>query len=169
MQTIIMSFWVYKIGRWILGIIFLYSGGAKLIDPQSFAVIIEAFGLVPEILIDPIALGLPCMEILVAFGLLFDIRGSLTATTALMVLFMAILVYAIHMGLDIDCGCFGPDDPEAGAFHGLRLALCRDAVIMIGIILLYVWRLKKAVKPKNLKLVFNNHVNQEKGIINAND
>jgi uncharacterized membrane protein YphA (DoxX/SURF4 family) len=169
MQNNTMSYWMYKIGRWILGIIFFYSGGAKLIDPQSFAVIIDAFGLIPEVLIAPIALGIPALEILVAFGLLFDIRGALAVTTVLIVLFMAILGYAIYMGLDIDCGCFGPDDPEADAFHGLRLALCRDAVIMIGIIFLYVWRLKKAVKPKNLKLVFNNHVNQKGGIINAND
>ena len=155
MKNIIMSYGMYRLGRWILGIIFLYSGGAKLIDPQSFAVIIEAFGLVPEVLISPIALGIPVLEILVAFGLLFDFRGSLAVTSALMVLFMAILAYAIHMGLDIDCGCFGPDDPEARAFHGLRLALCRDGVIMMGIIYLYTWRWKNSVKPIQVKQAFN--------------
>lgn len=142
-----MSYGIYVFGRWILGMIFLYSGVSKLIDPQSFAVIIDAFGLVPEMLIDPLAIGLPVLEILVAFGLILDIRGSLTVTTVLMALFMAILGYAIHMGLDIDCGCFGPDDPEAEAFHGLRLALCRDGVIMMGIIFLYIWRWKKSVEP----------------------
>jgi len=155
MQNIIMSYWMYKIGRWILGIIFLYSGGAKLIDPQSFAVIIEAFGLVPEILIDPIALGLPFREILAAFGLIFDIRGSLEITTALMVIFIAILAYAIHMGLDIDCGCFGPDDPEEEAFHGLRLALCRDRVIMVGLLSLYIWRWSTSVRPVECTKAFN--------------
>ena len=142
-----MSNTMYRFGRWILGIVFLYSGVSKLIDPQSFAVIIDAFGLVPEMLIDPLAIGLPVLEILVAFGLILDIRGSLTVTTILMALFMAILGYAIHMGLDIDCGCFGPDDPEAEAFHGLRLALCRDGVIMMGIIYLFIWRWKKSVEP----------------------
>ncbi len=154
MQNIFMTYGAYRIFRWILTVVFLYSGGTKLLDTQSFAVIIDAFGLVPAILIEPIAIGLPVLEIIVAFGLLFDIRGALAVTTGLMALFMAILGYAIYMGLDIDCGCFGPDDPEAEAFHGLRLALCRDAVIMIGIGFLYVWRLKKAIKPKNLKLVF---------------
>lgn len=121
-----------------MGVIFIYSGGAKLLDPKTFAVVIDAFGLVPEALIVPIAVGLPALEILVAFGLIFDIRGSLAVTSALIVLFMEILGYAIYMGLDIDCGCFGPDDPEAKAFHGLRLALCRDAVIMVGIIYLHI-------------------------------
>ena len=149
-----MTCWAYRLSRWILGIIFLYSGGTKLIDPQSFAVIIDAFGLVPEMLITPIALGLPALEVLVAFGLLFDIRGTLVITTALIVFFMAILVYAIHMGLDIDCGCFGPDDPEAEAFHGLRLALCRDAVIMMGIIYLFILRWKTSLKPIGITQAF---------------
>jgi uncharacterized membrane protein YphA (DoxX/SURF4 family) len=155
MQNILMTSWAYRLSRWILGIVFLYSGGAKLIDPQSFAVIIEAFGLVPEILIDPVALGLPFLEILVAFGLILDIRGSLAVTTVLMALFIAILGYAIHMGLDIDCGCFGPDDPEAEAFHGLRLALCRDGVLMMGIIYVYIWRWKNSVKPIEVRRAFN--------------
>ena len=150
-----MTCWAYRLSRWILGIIFLYSGGTKLIDPQSFAVIIDAFGLLPEMLIPPIALGLPALEVLVAFGLLFDIRGTLVITTALIVIFMAILVYAIHMGLDIDCGCFGPDDPEAEAFHGLRLALCRDAVILMMIIYLYLWKWKKSVKLIRITQAFN--------------
>ena len=33
--------------RWTLGLIFLYSGGAKLLDPQIFDVLIKAYGLVP--------------------------------------------------------------------------------------------------------------------------
>ena len=44
-------------------------------------------------------------------------------------LFMAILGYGISMGLDVDCGCFGPEDPESKAFHGLRAALYRDGQI----------------------------------------
>ena len=150
-----MSNTMYRFGRWILGIVFLYSGVSKLIDPQSFAVIIDAFGLVPEMLIDPLAIGLPALEILLAFGLILDIRGSLTLTTILMALFMAILGYAIHMGLDIDCGCFGPDDPEAEAFPGLRFALCRDGVIMMGIIYLFIWRWRNSVKPIRLTKALN--------------
>ena len=155
MKNIMMSYGIYVFGRWVLGMIFLYSGVSKLIDPQSFAIIIDAFGLVPEILIDPLAIGLPVLEVLVAFGLILDMRGSLTVTAVLMVFFMAILGYAIHMGLDIDCGCFGPDDPEAEAFHGLRLALCRDGVIMMGIIYLFIWRWKNSVKPIRVKQAFN--------------
>jgi len=151
-----MSDWFYRLIRWTLGFIFLYSGCAKLFDPQVFAVLIEAFGLVPEILVMPIAVFLPTLEVMVSLGLLFDIRGSLATTAGLMILFMTILIYGIHMGFDIDCGCFGQGDLEAAAFHGLRIALYRDMLIMAGIVYLYIWRRKKSIKPVGLKYGFNN-------------
>ena len=44
------------------------------------------------------------------------------------------------MRLDIDCGCFGPNDPEAVAFHDLRGAFYRDLLLMLLIAYLYLWR-----------------------------
>ncbi len=166
MRNKFITYGVYRLFRWVLAVLFLYSGGTKLLDPQSFAVIIDAFGLVPEILIGPIAIGLPILEIIVAFGLFFDIRGAMAVITVLIVLFIAILGYAIYMGLDIDCGCFGPNDPEAEAFHSLHLALWRNVVIMAGIIFLYIWRLKRSDKPKNVIYFFKNIFNQKGEMIN---
>ena len=93
--------------------------------PESFAVIIEAYGIIPDGWVTPMSIGLPVLEVILAVGLLLDIRGSLAGTAALLALFMAILGYGIHLGLDVDCGCFGPEDPEAEAFHGLRSAFYR--------------------------------------------
>ena len=124
---------VYSWLRWILAVIFLYAGGSKLADPQSFAVLIDAYGLVPGPLVMPVAIGLPALEVVAAAGLLVDLRGSLSVITILLLIFMAILGYGIYMGLDVDCGCFGPEDPEAKAFHGLREALFRDMGMMAAI------------------------------------
>ena len=92
--------------------IFIYSGLMKLMDPQRFAEIISVFGLLPHALIFPAAILLPILEVAAGVGLVFSLRGSLAAITAMLALFMAVLVYGIHLGLDIDCGCFGPEDPE---------------------------------------------------------
>jgi hypothetical protein len=83
-------------------------------------------------------LGCRLLEVIAGIGLLFDIRGSLALITGLLVLFMVVLGYGIWMGLDVDCGCFGPEDPEAEAFHGLRLSLFRDLVMMAGVFLYMV-------------------------------
>ncbi|MDM8550834.1 MauE/DoxX family redox-associated membrane protein [Desulfobacterales bacterium HSG2] len=134
------SVWPYRLIRILLSLIFIWSGITKLADPASFAVIIGDYGLLPENLLLPAALGLSVFEVIAGLCLLLDIRGSLTIVTGLLILFMAILSYGIWMGFDIDCGCFGPDDPEADAYHGLRSALYRDMVMMTGIIYLYMWR-----------------------------
>jgi uncharacterized membrane protein YphA (DoxX/SURF4 family) len=126
--------------RLVLSAIFLVSGVAKLTEPQSFAVIIEAYGIVPELLVLPVALVLPGLEIVSAVGLVMDQRGSLELMTVLILIFMTVLAYGIYLGLDVDCGCFGPEDPEAEAFHGLRRALYRDMAMMLGVFFIYTRR-----------------------------
>jgi hypothetical protein len=55
-------------------------------------------------------------------------------------LFIAVLAYGLWMGLDVDCGCFGPEDPEAEAFHALRLSFYRDLLMLTGVGFMYGWR-----------------------------
>ncbi len=112
--------WIYKLARWGLGIIFIYAGCVKLLEPRTFAVLIEAYGILPQVLLMPVAVVLPALEVAGGIGLLCEIEGSLAVIAGLLLLFIAILGYGIRMGLDVDCGCFGPDDPEAKAFHGLQ-------------------------------------------------
>ena len=138
------SIWPYRLARWVLAFIFLVAGGHKLTAPRSFAVIIDAYGLIPEVWVMPVAILLPLMEVLAAVGLCFDIRGSLTVIAGLLTIFMGILGYGIWMGLDVDCGCFGPNDPEGEAYSGIRPALYRDLVMMAGVIYLYAWRVISA-------------------------
>ncbi len=139
---------MYPLLRWILGAIFIYSGVTKLMAPQTFAVLIEAYGLVPESLILPIALMLPAVEVVAGIGLLVDSRGSLAIIALLLVIFVGILAYGIHMGLDVDCGCFGPEDPEAKAFHGLRTAIVRDLFMLAAVAYLCVWRHVRNIRPR---------------------
>ena len=145
-KTILLSIWSYRLVRVILATIFLWSGLAKLIDPASFVVIIKAFGLIPESLTMQIAVVLPSLEILLAIGLLLDISGSLTIITGLLFMFIAILIYGILIGLDVDCGCFGSGDPESQIFHGLRPALYRDIMMIMGVVYLYLWRYYRSPK-----------------------
>jgi hypothetical protein len=136
--------------RWVLGIVFLYAGGFKLMDPQALAVLIASYGIVPDLLVMPAAIGLPLFEVVAAGGWMSDIRGSLTAIGSLLLVFMAILGYGIWLGLDVDCGCFGPEDPESRAYHGLRSALYRDFIMLAGVLYLYAWRVCRRKSPHKL-------------------
>lgn len=141
---------IYILIRCITGIIFIYAGVSKLFDTEVFAALINAYGIFPDALVMLSALGLPVLEIMAGTGLIFDIRGSLIIITALLIMFIAVLGYGIFLGLDIDCGCFGPDDPETEAYHGLRTTLYRDIFILIVTLYLYSWRRIKNLKPLSL-------------------
>ena len=137
--------WIYNLLRWSLGAVFIYSGIAKLMAPETFSVLIEAYGLVPDGLLLPVAIGLAALELVAGLGLLVDLERSLGVITGLLLLFITILGYGIWMGLDVDCGCFGPEDPEAEAFHGLRSALYRDLAMLMAIVFLYEWRRRNRI------------------------
>ena len=127
--------------------VFVWSGISKSLAPQQFAEVIAAYGLLPSALIFPTALSLIALEIVAAAGLLLEWRGSLTAITLMMILFLAVLGYGIYLGLDIDCGCFGPDDPEHIAFHNLRGAFVRDIFLLCACGYLYCWRFLNQLAP----------------------
>lgn len=149
----------YAFGRWGLGALFIYAGSRKLMDPEVFAVLIDAFGIVPENLLWAVARMLPVLEIVAGFGLLFDIRGSLAVIAGLLVLFIVVLGMGLKMGLVVDCGCFGPQDIEARAFGGLDAALYRNLVLLAVVMWLYGWRWRRhrrstgAVPPDHGRLV----------------
>ena len=136
-------FWaniLYTSVRFVLCGMFFYAGILKLNSPLDFAIIISEFRLVPEPVVMPIAIMLPLLEVFAAIGLFLDIRGALGTITFLLLLFIGVLAYALWLGLDIDCGCFGPGDPEFHAFEGIRNSLYRDIFMMIWVIFLYWFR-----------------------------
>jgi len=103
-----MSVWIYNLTRWILGGVFIYAGSTKLLEPKIFIVLIEAYGIVPESLLMPVAIALPAIEVAAGIGLLFDIEGSLLVIAGLLGLFVAILGYGIWIDAETDdreCSC----------------------------------------------------------------
>lgn len=134
------TLWLDRIIRMVLGVLFIAAGVIKLHDPEAFTVTIDAFGLVPDALINPISVGLPIIEIIVGAALIVNLPLSLHAMTLLLLFFMVLLAYGMHLGLDIDCGCYGPEDPESRAFGGLRSAFYRDLFMSAGILFLYARR-----------------------------
>lgn len=142
----------------MLSALFIYAGIVKLQDPRIFATLIEAYGVLPEQLLMPVAVILPAIEVLAGIGLLLNIKGSLSAIVVLLMVFVVILAYGIWMGLDVDCGCFGARDPEAEAFHGLWVTLYRDLAMLAGIVFIYGWRRFRAVRTEPVTLFIKNRL-----------
>ena len=130
-----------------LGGLFLYAGSAKIGSPQSFADSIASFRLLPVPLIDPAALGLPPLEILLGLWLIsgWQRRQAAFSTLALTGFFLLALASALVRGIPVDCGCFGTGgDPLLGSAH-TGVAVARDAGLSAAAAFLYgfAWREKR--------------------------
>ena len=130
--------WLSSLMRILLGGVFLVAGGAKLYDPRAFARIISAYGLLPEELLVPAAIGIPSIELLAGLCLLFKVRGSLAAVCGLLTCFLFVLGYAIWKNLDVDCGCFS--QLEIHARNSLLAAFLRDMGLMAVSFYLMAWQ-----------------------------
>jgi len=137
-RNILISFWSYRLIRTALGIVFIWAGAVKLMDLENFADIISAYELVPEALLAPAAIGLPTLELIAGLGLIFDVKGSLSVILGLLVMFAFVLWFGILKDLDIDCGCFSPDD--LAEHNALWSALYRDLGMIAAVLYLFWWR-----------------------------
>ncbi len=94
--------------------VFIYAGIVKIRDPLQFADSTAAFAILPAVLINLLALGLPPFE--VACGVLLlaprTRRVAALAVAVVTVMFFTALGSALLRGLTLDCGCFGVGAPS---------------------------------------------------------
>ena len=100
-------------GRLILGFIFVYAAWAKLRLPWiDFAGALNAFEILPEAALEPVAKTLPWCELALGVALISGIwqRWFALIASLLLGLFFSVMVRSYAIGLQIDCGCFGPGE-----------------------------------------------------------
>lgn len=106
--------------RLVLGGVFLWAGIEKIIAPQEFAIAIDNYRLLPEGMINLVAVVLPWLELLLGMALIagYLVRGSALLSAMLFLVFAGALTINLVRGLDISCGCFGG---SAGKINWLYL------------------------------------------------
>ncbi len=120
--------------RFILGGVFIYSGGAKLLDPAAFQGEIANFELISWGLSGVVAVYLPWLELACGFALVtrWKMGGSLIILTALMIIFIVFVGSAWARGLDVTCGCFGVSDAAVNYPRWIG----RNLLILAGLVTL---------------------------------
>lgn len=95
--------------RLALGVLFFYAGVGKIISPREFAVAIYNYQLLPDGVINLLAVVLPWLEVFLATALIAGIyvRGASLLSASLFLVFATALSINLLRGLDISCGCFG--------------------------------------------------------------
>jgi len=139
------SEWASLVSRLVLAVVFAAAALPKLFDPASFAHTISMYGLLPDSVVFLTAILLILIELVIVAGLLFNRGWAVVLAGVLLLMFIAVLGYGVYLGLDIDCGCFGPGDPEHGVLDSLRTSLIRDLVLLVPV----VYLMRSHYKTKN--------------------
>jgi putative oxidoreductase len=123
--------------RLILGAVFIYASLEKIQNPAGFAQAIYNYRMVPESLINIMAIVLPWLELICGVLIIVGVfvRGSALLIGAMLAVFIVALSSAILRGLDISCGCFTLEGGRGIAGK----TLVEDILLMVcvGIALLY--------------------------------
>ncbi len=126
------------LARFGLAAVWLVSGWIKAADPAQTIVAVEAYRLLPDELVRPVANTLPFVEI--ALGLLLLIGLAVRPVAVVSGVVLIALIGAIGSawarGLSIDCGCFGGGGAAAGiTASDYVVEIARD----VGFLALAVW------------------------------
>jgi len=94
--------------RAIVGVVFVIAGYGKIMEPEAFAAAIRNYHLVPNSLVNILALGLPMTELGAGICLILGIKPRVMGWlfSFLLLVFIGAISYALWIGKPIDCGCF---------------------------------------------------------------
>ncbi len=117
--------------RLVVGGLFVYAAIDKIAHPHKFAIAIDNYHFLPEILVNLWAIGLPWLELFIGLLLIAGVfvQASALVSALLYLSFFIALSAALARGLDISCGCFEMDDAKARINS---LYLVRDFSLFVG-------------------------------------
>ena len=121
--------------RIVLGLVFIGAALPKLADPPGFAKALWAYELFPSWSLNPLALGLPWLELICGLALCLGLwlRAATTWVAALLLAFCLALAINLVRHHPVDCGCFGGAAPKTAAERlvDMRWSLLRDLGLLL--------------------------------------
>lgn len=100
--------WLGLGARLYLGALFLWASLHKIQNPESFAIDVATYQVLPLITLNLFSLSVPWVELCVGLMLMLGlrVRAAGLIVSLLMISFMVALSSALAQGLDLSCGCF---------------------------------------------------------------
>ena len=127
--------WVSRI---VLAAVFLVYGASKIPNLDDFARSIENYQLLPDALVNALAITLPWIEVVAALALLFrrSAPGAVVTVGGMTLVFTIAIISALMRGLDINCGCLDTGT-DADARNNLLQHLVFDLFLLV--LAAHVW------------------------------
>jgi uncharacterized membrane protein YphA (DoxX/SURF4 family) len=94
--------------RVLLGLLFIISSISKIQTPAKFMDSIDAYKIVPESLVYPMAMVVPWLQILAGMMFILDIYSQSAALilSGLLTAYIIAIAQAFARGFSMECGCF---------------------------------------------------------------
>lgn len=115
---------VALIACFVLGSVFIAAAVVKILHPADFAKNVYNYQAIPDLYVNPVAVFVPWLELVVGVGLIFLPRYRLASAWMslwLLLFFTILIIVTVLRGIDITCGCFSVD-PEAGKVGWRKVA-----------------------------------------------
>ncbi|MBN1611934.1 MAG: DoxX family membrane protein [Polyangiaceae bacterium] len=135
--------------RLYLGWLFAEASLHKIAKPASFALDVATYQLLPLYSVNAFAIVVPWVELVAGILLVagLRVRAAALLVVGMMVSFMVALGWALHLGLDMTCGCFASqgavgEDPISG------WTMLRDGTwLAMGLYVLFADRNPIGIEP----------------------
>lgn len=116
--------------RILLGLIFIAAAVSKAAYPLDFAQIVANYRILPDDLVNPVALFLPWLELVCGAALVAGVavRGAALTVVLMLTVFLGALGYNAARGISVGCGCFSV---APGAVDSMHADMVRDALILV--------------------------------------
>ena len=120
-----------------LAAVWLVSGIAKVSDSGQTYLAVQAYDVLPDALVQPVATALPLLELALGVLLLAGLatRWAGAVSALLLLVFIAGVAQSWARGLTIDCGCFGGGGAVAEGQTEYPQEIARD----VGFLVLACW------------------------------
>ena len=131
---------VSAVVRIVLGVLMLFSGWFKVLDPEGFSAVIVQYDLMPAAWASWPALVLPVVECMIGLFLLFGfrIRAASLLAALMMLFFTGAIAINLARGNIFDCGCFELNRLGIGIDETLSpLLIVRDLVLCGAFMLVF--------------------------------
>jgi uncharacterized membrane protein YphA (DoxX/SURF4 family) len=122
--------YLFLVMRLLLGLIFMAASVDKIAQPAEFAGIVQNYQILPDPLINIVAIVLPWLEAILGTFILCGwwLPGATALANLLLVVFWGALASAVARGIDVHCGCFSAQ--SSGPTHTVWY-LARDLIFLL--------------------------------------
>ncbi len=125
---------LFFVCRAVVAVVFIAAACPKLLQPHAFAISVFRYQMLPDNLINIVAIYLPWVELVAGLWLLLLPKGRDGAAfilLALLVFFTVAITVNIFRGIDIACGCFSVK-ADVGRIGWKKVAENSLLIVMAG-------------------------------------